>query len=381
VNACARPGAAVTALLLTLASPLSATAIKGVLTDEMMVPPSPTVASMLAETPRKTGLKGLICANEIGGDPVAGAQVSAISGANATTSKSNGTFTLWFDKDPGETVELIVQQPGMVVVNDYQLKVTLPKQPDATPLFVVLCKPNDKDTCLMKLLRVNRFDKVDKDTQKKLEDLKARNKADSAALKQLEAERDQARAEAQFAKEQMAQAKALGDTKLQPPSEAYVRAMQIASQAGIATTLISLGTLRKLENRTDEAAKAFADALEIRRKLVPENPTVYLPQVAETLTLLGSAWAELDRTPDAEKAYAEAVELRRKLAGDHPNEAIYLTPLASALNDLGTVLMKQKRIDEAKKKFEDALEVNRKVERMIASAQQVFAPRTTAPNR
>src|SRR5688572_14484667 len=73
-------------------------------------------------------IRGVILANELGGQPVANVQVSAVEGANPVSSRSNGTFVLEFpEKEPGETVQLIVQKPGMVVVNEFQLWLTLPK--------------------------------------------------------------------------------------------------------------------------------------------------------------------------------------------------------------------------------------------------------------
>src|ERR1700686_3729291 len=67
-------------------------------------------------------VKGVILANEVGGPPVANVQVSAVGGANAVASLSDGTFVLEFpDKQPGETVQLLVQKPGMGGVNDFHV--------------------------------------------------------------------------------------------------------------------------------------------------------------------------------------------------------------------------------------------------------------------
>jgi hypothetical protein len=58
-------------------------------------------------------LKGVIRANEVGGQPMANVPVAA-DGANPTTSESFGKFTLEFPgKSPGDPVEVIVKRRDM----------------------------------------------------------------------------------------------------------------------------------------------------------------------------------------------------------------------------------------------------------------------------
>src|SRR5713226_1732632 len=89
-------------------------------------------------------LKGVIVANELGGTPVSAVTVRA-DGAN-TTETVGGRFTLQFpQKQPGEPVVLIVDKPGYVIVNHEQLRVFLPKDPDAEILTLLLCKEQERE--------------------------------------------------------------------------------------------------------------------------------------------------------------------------------------------------------------------------------------------
>ena len=67
-------------------------------------------------------------------------------GANPTTSEDYGRFTLEFpQKNPGDSVELIVKQEGYVVVNDVQLQLTLPAKAEDKILTIILCKADNRE--------------------------------------------------------------------------------------------------------------------------------------------------------------------------------------------------------------------------------------------
>jgi hypothetical protein len=91
-------------------------------------------------------LKGVVKLNEAGGRVASGVQISAADGANAVVSNTNGTFTLIFPrKEPGETIQLLVTGRDLVVVNDRDMHVTLPKDPGAAFLTIVVCREADRD--------------------------------------------------------------------------------------------------------------------------------------------------------------------------------------------------------------------------------------------
>jgi hypothetical protein len=91
-------------------------------------------------------LEGEILANEIGGSPMADVSVRA-DGGNPTTSDVWGRFALEFPlKHPGDLVNLFVKKEGYVVVNDVQLlDVTIPANPNAKLLTIILCKTDDRE--------------------------------------------------------------------------------------------------------------------------------------------------------------------------------------------------------------------------------------------
>jgi tetratricopeptide (TPR) repeat protein len=318
-------------------------------------------------------IKGVIL--EMGGSPIANVQVSALEGANPTSSLANGTFVLDFrDKQPGDTVQLIVQKPGMIVVNEFQLQLTLPKAASATPLILFLCKEAEREEMTLRFHRLNPFDRIEKRFRTKLEDLEAENKATEAAKEQFRIERDHAREEAQFAAEQLARAR-LGEV-----SDLYRQAMSTVYLSGIATTLNDLGIMYHHENRMEEARKVFDEALTIRRELAQQDSATYSPDVvakalnnvAETLNNLGNMLSDQNRMQEAVKAYDEALTIRRKLAQRNP---IYLLAVVTTLNDFGVSLLKQNRIEEARKAHEEAQESRRQLERLIVASRKAFEPR------
>jgi cell division protein FtsB len=192
-------------------------------------------------------IRGLILANELGGPPVAHVQVSAVEGANAVSSLSNGTFVLEFtDKQPGETVQLIVQKPGMVVVNEFQLQLTLPKDAKAAPLTLLLCRAAEREEMASRFYRLKSFDAIERSYRKKLEDLKAKNQATEAAREQLRIERDQAREAARSASEQLAKVK-VGEA-----SELYRQAMSLFGEGKVDEALAILSGGKRTEGSSGE---------------------------------------------------------------------------------------------------------------------------------
>jgi hypothetical protein len=75
-------------------------------------------------------LRGIVLYNELGGKPARRVKVSAI-GANFTETGESGSFTLHFPNlQPGDRVTVVLSMPGFVVVNDFQLRAILPRDPN-----------------------------------------------------------------------------------------------------------------------------------------------------------------------------------------------------------------------------------------------------------
>src|SRR5260370_1583467 len=112
------------------------------------------LALSIGERLQAAGLKGMILANELGGPPVADVAVAA-DGANPTTAGNLGFFSLEFPaKAPGEPVVLVLSKPGLVVVNDIQLGLNLPNEPDKQLVTFLLCRPEDREEMATRFYRI-----------------------------------------------------------------------------------------------------------------------------------------------------------------------------------------------------------------------------------
>jgi tetratricopeptide (TPR) repeat protein len=96
-------------------------------------------------------------------------------------------------------------------------------------------------------------------------------------------------------------------------------ARQRGDESSIATTLNNLGALDTVQNRMDEADKAYDEALKIRRELAQKNPDKYLPYVANTLNSLGILDSDENRMDEARKAFDEALGIYQRFAARDPD--------------------------------------------------------------
>jgi pimeloyl-ACP methyl ester carboxylesterase len=137
-------------------------------------------------------LKGDVVENAESGPPMGNITVSAGSDAVPTVSDyKTGAFALVFQrKKAGDAVHLHVNKEGYVVVNDFQLSVNLPSEPDSNPVTIILCKKADQEEMRGAFYRVKSNQVVDA----KYKELEDRYTTDPAAIEQLQKERDVAKA-------------------------------------------------------------------------------------------------------------------------------------------------------------------------------------------
>src|SRR6266436_4936362 len=113
-----------------------------------MSPRALIVLAMVVVVPKiqaAAGLRGVVLSNELGGPPMANVEISAIAG-NPNNTGADGKFIFTFpNKKPGDTVRLMVRKEGYVVVNDIQLELTLPADPEERPAVILLCKEGDRE--------------------------------------------------------------------------------------------------------------------------------------------------------------------------------------------------------------------------------------------
>jgi Tfp pilus assembly protein PilF len=360
-------------------------------------------------------LKGVVKENELGGSPVVNVAISA-PGANATETHQYGQFTLTFPtKKPGETVLVTVSKAEYVVVNDIHVEQSLPADPDAKLLAILICQQSRREEMVRRFYHLVTWEAIDANYERRLKELQA---ASSEQIAVLQKERDQASAdkmaeqlalakpgqmseiynqvrrqlvdgrteealkvldeevpqknllaarkrkeEAEKAIEQAAQSWVLKarlfilQFKFADADKAYREALQAApesfevnfiyayfnqslnrytearkgyerrvamarqrgDESSIATTLNNLGALDTVQNRMDEADKAYDEALKIRRELAQKNPDKYLPYVANTLNSLGILDSDENRMDEARKAFDEALGIYQRFAARDPD--------------------------------------------------------------
>src|ERR1700756_2247473 len=309
------------------------------------------VLLMLAALPVDAAtLKGVIRVNEVTGQPMENIEVIA-DGANPATSESFGRFTLNFpQKSPGDPVEVIVKKEGYVAVNEVQLQLILPAKADDKALTIILCKEADREEMARRFYRLKSFDAIEETYRKRVKELEDTQHATGAALTKLQQERDQAKATAEKAAEQLA--------KNQPgqTSELYLQAKRFFLDGKIDQALKLLEgeklhrLVAKAEERRAEAEEAIQDATQawlLKAQLLTvqlrfdDAEKAYLQgiEIAPDGFEANFAYARftqgLNRFEKARVAYSRCLEWARKNGKD--------AELAATLNNLGNLDRDQDR--------------------------------------
>jgi hypothetical protein len=194
------------------------------------------VIAVLFVVPKVEGnadLRGVVLANELSGPPMADVEVSAVA-ANPNITDANGKFRFAFpNRNPGDTIRLIVHKDGYVVVNDIQLELTLPSNPNERPAIILLCKESEREEWARRFYRLKIVSAIDETYNKKLEVAKNTN---PSAVPKLEQQRDQAKEVA----EQLI--KVLATQKPDVASEFYRTATQLFLNGSVDDALLTLST-------------------------------------------------------------------------------------------------------------------------------------------
>src|ERR1700736_3547397 len=204
-----------------------------------------------------TLVKGSVILNGEGGPGVANVQItdSAHTGGPWATG-SDGGFTLEYpNRAPGERVRLGVIKEGYVVVNWVQLDLALPKDPNAYPLQIIICKEIDREEMAQRFYQLKGAQAVEITYQQKLKALEEENKSDAATIAKLQEERDQAKAGAEKAAAELA--------KNQPGqgSEMYQEAVRLYVDGKIDAAIALLDD-DKLRRSAEQAEKTITDAIQ-----------------------------------------------------------------------------------------------------------------------
>jgi tetratricopeptide (TPR) repeat protein len=291
-------------------------------------------------------------------------------GANPTESGDNdGRFVLQFpDKQPGETVQIMVGRPGYVVINDVQLRSVLPKDAEAEPLVLLLCKESEREEWARRFYRLKSFGAIRDNYQRKVKELELKHQETVVAMAKLREERDQAKAAADKAADELARLKR-GET-----SELYAEAMSLFLNGKVEEALRVLDedklrhSAQVAGQRKAEAEKALAEAIQgyiLRARLLTiqfrfdEAQQTYkaalevAPDSFDTHFAFAYFNHALNRYSEASSAYARSLDLARQ-SGRREEEAL-------TLNNLGNLLNRQKRMVEARQDYEEALKTYRQL--------------------
>src|SRR6516165_656957 len=202
-------------------------------------------------------IKGTVILNGEGGAEVANIQITdSAHTANPTASDSDGGFTLDYpNRAAGERVRLGVIKDGYVVVNWVQLDLALPKDPNANPLQIIICKEADREEMARRFYQLKGNEAIEATYQQKLKALEEENKSDATTIAKLQEERDQAKAGAEKAAAELA--------KNQPGqgSEMYQEAQRLFL-AGKIEAAIALLDDDKLRQSAEQAEKALTEAIQ-----------------------------------------------------------------------------------------------------------------------
>jgi tetratricopeptide (TPR) repeat protein len=206
---------------------------------------------------RGAQIKGTVILNGEDGPGVANVQIndSAHTGG-PWASDSDGGFTLDYrNRAPGEKVRLGVIKEGYVVVNWVQLGLVLPKDPNAYPLQIIICKEADREEMARRFYQLKGVEAIEATYQQKLKALEDENKSDATTIARLQEERDQAKAAAEKAAAELA--------RNQPGqgSELYQEAQRLFL-AGKIEAAIALLDDDKLRQVAEQAQKTLTDAIQ-----------------------------------------------------------------------------------------------------------------------
>jgi serine/threonine protein kinase/tetratricopeptide (TPR) repeat protein len=157
----------------------------------------------------------------------------------------------------------------------------------------------------------------------------------------------------------------LGETS--PAWEAYQKALSLQRQLlaefpdateyrrDLAGTYNNLGALLGALDRHHEAGDAFREAIRCLGPVVPVTTNIRCrATLASSYGNLGNQLGKIGRPEEALTAYRTALELKAKLVADDPRNPAYRDDLAMTHNNLAVLCNKLGRLDEAAAAFQEA---------------------------
>ena len=131
----------------------------------------------------------------------------------------------------------------------------------------------------------------------------------------------------------------------------------------------NLAVLYSDTQRFKESEDVYKAAIEIRERLVKENPKAYEPDLARSYYNLALLYYKIQRFEESEKMYKAAIEIQERLEKENPKA--YEPDLANSYNNLAVLYKKIQRFDESEKMYKAAIEIK---ERLVKDNPKAYEP-------
>ena len=151
--------------------------------------------------------------------------------------------------------------------------------------------------------------------------------------------------------------------------ERLVKENPKAYEPDLARSYYNLANLYYKIHRFDESEKMYKAAIEIRERLVKENPKAYEPDLARSYYNLALLYYKIQRFEESEKMYKAAIEIQERLEKENPKA--YEPDLANSYNNLAVLYKKIQRFDESEKMYKAAIEIK---ERLVKDNPKAYEP-------
>jgi tetratricopeptide (TPR) repeat protein len=311
-------------------------------------------------------LKGVVVVDEDKGPGMDNVPISVDEAtANSIVSKEGGHFAFAFpEKQAGETVHVRVNKEGYVVVNDVQLEVTIPANPDTKLLTIILSKAEDREEMARRYYGLKSSDVINETYKKQKKQIKElqdthqdTQQATAAKLTKLQQKRNQAEAATEK------NAEGLAKNRPGQSSQLYWQAMRLFLD-GKSDEAIQFLNDEKLRRSVAQAKQTIGDAVQawlLKAQLLTtqfrfeEADKAYLqaidakPDSFEANFAYARFSQSLNRVDKARAAYMRCLRIAKETGKD--------ADCAATLNNLGMLDTDQNRLSEAESAFTEALKI------------------------
>ncbi len=134
---------------------------------------------------------------------------------------------------------------------------------------------------------------------------------------------------------------------LKLPSASFARNPLAPTTSAISVSFERIGDLQRDLGNGDQAQQFFSKALEIRERLVRQEPSRadYLRDLSVSYNKMGDLQRALGNGDQAQQFFSKALEIAERLVHQEPSRADYLTDLVVSLSRINTPEATQRALD------------------------------------